>query len=460
VRKEIVLLVLGVVVCLGMVVEAGIYSGGNGDPNTPYLIANADDIIEMSNTSSDWDKNFLMIADVNMVDYTFTTAVISPDVSDWSWDFDGTSFTGVFDGAGFRILNIIIDTDGAGNEFLGLFGQIGSEGEVNNLGLENISVTGGDSSECIGGLCGENSEGTIINCYATGAVIGGDGSMYLGGLCGRNCRFGTISYCYTTGAVTGGDGPRYLGGLCGENWCGTISNCYTTGAVTGGDDSERLGGLCGINGWQGMISNCYAKGIVCGGDSSSDLGGLCGDIVWGGTISNCFWDVETSGLDYSDGGEGLTTEEMMKQVSFFGWDFVGETVNGSEDIWKIVEGFDYPRLSWEPYPMEVSMKWTPQALKCHSNGKWVKAHMTLPESYYIEDVNAEIPFVLMDYGLESVYTEVFINDEDLVQINAAFDREEFCGIVEHLEQDLTVIGFLFDGNIFYGTATITRIEQD
>jgi hypothetical protein len=30
-----------------------------------------------------------------------------------------------------------------------------------------------------------------------------------------------------------------------------------------------------------------------------------------------------------------------------GWDFVGETANGTEDLWWILEGKDYPRLSWE-----------------------------------------------------------------------------------------------------------------
>jgi len=30
-----------------------------------------------------------------------------------------------------------------------------------------------------------------------------------------------------------------------------------------------------------------------------------------------------------------------------GWDFVAETENGTEDIWWILEGQDYPRLTWE-----------------------------------------------------------------------------------------------------------------
>jgi hypothetical protein len=30
-----------------------------------------------------------------------------------------------------------------------------------------------------------------------------------------------------------------------------------------------------------------------------------------------------------------------------GWDFVGESTNGTEDIWAICEGLDYPKLAWQ-----------------------------------------------------------------------------------------------------------------
>ena len=33
-----------------------------------------------------------------------------------------------------------------------------------------------------------------------------------------------------------------------------------------------------------------------------------------------------------------------------GWDFVSETANGTEDIWWILEGKDYPRLWWQAAP--------------------------------------------------------------------------------------------------------------
>jgi hypothetical protein len=54
-------------------------------------------------------------------------------------------------------------------------------------------------------------------------------------------------------------------------------------------------------------------------------------------------------LTVSNAGQGKTTAQMRTANTFLdaGWDFVGETANGTEDIWRISEGRDYPRLSWE-----------------------------------------------------------------------------------------------------------------
>jgi len=66
-------------------------------------------------------------------------------------------------------------------------------------------------------------------------------------------------------------------------------------------------------------------------------------------VTACFWDIQTSGQATSVGGTGKTTAEMQTASTFLeaGWDFVGETENGTEDIWWINEGKDYPRLWWE-----------------------------------------------------------------------------------------------------------------
>ncbi|MCK5270595.1 MAG: hypothetical protein KAJ46_07410, partial [Sedimentisphaerales bacterium] len=147
----------------------------------------------------------------NLTGRPYTTAVIAPDTPDTGSYFDGIPFEGIFDGNDHIISNLTIDTAGAGNCYLGLFGQIeGSGAQVKNLGIENINITGGDNSWYLGGLCGFNGHGTITNCYATGSV-------------------------------TGGYNPHVLGGLCGINWDGTITNCFwdveTSGIGSEGDDN-------------------------------------------------------------------------------------------------------------------------------------------------------------------------------------------------------------------------------
>jgi hypothetical protein len=74
-------------------------------------------------------------------------------------------------------------------------------------------------------------------------------------------------------------------------------------------------------------------------------------------VESCFWDFQKSQQDKAegytdeplDGVTGKTTAEMQTAKTFLdaGWDFVGETANGTKDIWWIDEGKDYPRLWWE-----------------------------------------------------------------------------------------------------------------
>ena len=251
-----------------------------------------------------------------------------------------------FDGDGHIIRNLTIDTVGPYNSYLGLFGYIsGSSAEIKNLGLENVNITGGDYSCYLGGLCGGNGDwdnpgGTITNCYATGSVTNGLGSRHLDGLCGSN--HGTITNCYATGSVTGVDYSDSLGGLCGYSDHGTITNCYATSSVTGGDYSDNLGGLCGRSDY-GTITNCYATGLATGGYDSSSLGGLCG-FNNDGTITNCYFYL-FSGPDNSF-GTALDDLQMRDAASFAGFDFAGNSNDGQDDYWTIVNGY-CPKLTWQ-----------------------------------------------------------------------------------------------------------------
>jgi len=376
------------------------YSGGSGTAGDPYRIGSAANLLYLGTHTGDYDAYFILTADINLASYDFTTAVIAPDGNNANTSFEGIAFTGVFDGNGYTISNLTIDTGGAGNDYLGLFGRA-SGGEIKNLGLENVSITGGDTSLYVGGLVGYNDGSGVSNCHSTGTVSGGDNSGYLGGLLGinggdiSNCystgtvtggststflgglvgwnrgadhifnchstsnvnggdnsyylgglagvNSGYISYCYSTGAVMGEGGVWYLGGLAGYNG-GYIIDCYSTSTIVGGFDSIYLGGLAGVN-WDGNISDCYSTGAVRGGRTSTFLGGLAGANDSGGSISGCYF-LNGSGPD-NDLGEPLTNAKMKQQKSFVGWDFVGETANGFHDTWWIAEGVSYPKLYWQ-----------------------------------------------------------------------------------------------------------------
>jgi len=58
---------------------------------------------------------------------------------------------------------------------------------------------------------------------------------------------------------------------------------------------------------------------------------------------------QQEGASGCDDSFGLTTDEMQTAGTFLeaGRDFLDETVNGTEDIWWILDGRDYPRLAWE-----------------------------------------------------------------------------------------------------------------
>ena len=178
----------------------------------------------------------------------------------------------------------------------------------------------------------------------TTAVIAPDGSSFEGIFDGDGHTISNLTI------DTAGVGNDYLGLFGSIYYSGSeIKNIGVENAnITSGNNSHHLSGLCGYN-FYGAINNSYATGFVTGDDY---LGGLCGLKIYG-AITYCFWDVETSGIGIEGGDNygatGKTTVQMQTQSTFTdaGWDFVGETTNGTDDIWDICEGTNYPRLSWQ-----------------------------------------------------------------------------------------------------------------
>ncbi len=205
----ITLVMLVVVVLLAVFPSpalAGTYSGGSGTSGDPYRISTSDDWTGLTSTSADWDKYFILTADIDFGGASLTPAGNS-----------STQFTGIFDGDGYVLSNATITEESA--NYIGLFGYVGSTGQISDLGVDDIDVT---AESYVGGLVGRVYQGTVTDSYATGAV---DGDYDLGGLVG-SAYSATITNCYATGAV---DGDYDSGGLAGyANSCTVTSSYWDT----------------------------------------------------------------------------------------------------------------------------------------------------------------------------------------------------------------------------------------
>ena len=305
------------------------FSGGSGTADDPYQIATAADLIALGETPDDYDKHFILTADIDLDPNlpgrrVFDRAVIAPDVNNATGGFQGTPFTGVFDGGGHTVSHMTM----TGASRLGLFGQLGVGAAVRDLATLDVDMMG--SGEDIGALAGWcNGPAHVIRCVATGEVAGNSG---VGGLVGRN--EGTLSHCFSAGLV---GGNYSVGGLVGYN-NQPVVHCYSTTAVTG----ERIaGGLVAYN--MGSVIQCYSVGEVRG---SEQVGGLVGLNREGSVISS-LWDMQTSGQTWSAGGTGLTTVDMQAVQTYLdaGWDFLDSTDDGVSQVWQMPEGGGYPALA-------------------------------------------------------------------------------------------------------------------
>lgn len=266
------------------------YSGGTGEPDAPYQIADVNDLLQLAATTSDYTASFILIADIDLDPnlpggQVFTSAVIAPDTST-SGGFQGTPFGGTFDGNDHILYNLTIAA--STRDYIGLFGSI-SQGQIKNLRLKNLTVTG---CHYVGGMAGCISQSSISNCLLTGAAVGNN-SFCIGGLAGFSIG-STITDCHSNIALDG-TGSN-VGGLVGSSFANSaISNCSATGTITVTDSNgtgSSVGGLVGNN-CSSTITHCLAAGdmtVISTSTVSSlnmNIGGLAGEDRYG-TITHSY----------------------------------------------------------------------------------------------------------------------------------------------------------------------------
>ncbi len=479
-KRVLIFILTGIATILCFQAQGGTYSGVIVENNIEiYQISTPEDLIDLGNTPEDYGKHFCLVEDIDLAGYSFLRAIIAPDKDDINSGPQAPFFSGCFDGKNHVIRNLTINTQGNGNDYLGLFGCI-DQGTVVNLGVENATIIGGFNSNSLGGLCGYPTTGSkIFQCYAMGTICSEAGSFYLGGLCGESNA--TIEECFANVNVTGGGSPvyyGYLGGLCGINR-GIIENSYAQGNVTGGGTQQGegesfLGGLCGANG--GTIMNCYATGCILSQydppqeNYKGYIGVLLGENV--ATISTSFYDSSINigllgvGRQIEDpsGVIGLSTDEMKKVNNFTlaNWDF--------SSIWWMVSN-DYPRLQWQIIVVPSTVDVEPDTLNKKSNGQWITAYITLPDGYNVTDiVPASINIVKIEgescpseYGQSadlSFTPQVGDRDEDgIPDLTVKFDRQTLVNVLCIDDFSITIEGNLSSGLKFSGTDKIRVIDR-
>jgi len=281
---------------------------GGGTISNPYLIESLNNLYWVSQNSSSWHSYFKQTADID-----------ASSTSGWDngkgFSPIGNSshkFTGHYNGNGYVIKSLFINRPTYSSSVttdIGLFGYNGSTGQINNVWLENVNITG---YYYVGGVAGYNDTGYLTGCYVSGNIIG---DTYVGGIAGYNVNNGSvggdITFCASTANVKGTD---TVGGLVGANDSGTITNCYSAGSVSG----------------------------------TSHLGGLVDLVVAPGKVDSSFWDTETSGQSSSGGGTGKTTA-VMQTITLYadaGW-----LIGGSGDNWGMspLHNDGYPFINTQGY---------------------------------------------------------------------------------------------------------------
>lgn len=293
---------------------------GQGTESSPYVLTKPEQLLALSESvakGEDYQGKFIALGaniDLSAVSRSFLPI-----------GNKANPFKGTFDGAGYAISNMKIQT-GIEN-YQGLFGYADGGGVLKNIRLDSPSIT--TQGKYAGFVCGETN-GTVVKCVVTGAKAQ-FGDIYSGGILGGLTDGGTsqISSCSFSGTIySSGEAGGIVGNMTGNTKAnlleshGTISMTASTSSVynsTGGivgsfiasDDGEpeltnsysdaQVNNLTGIGAVGGVIGEmnagsirqCFNAGIVYNSAASSSsssrnyIGGIAGSL-YGGKLVDCY----------------------------------------------------------------------------------------------------------------------------------------------------------------------------
>ncbi|MCA1293628.1 S-layer homology domain-containing protein [Paenibacillus sp. alder61] len=373
---------------------------GKGTDTDPYLVDSAQLLDEVRYYP---EASFRQTRDIDLSVYSAEEgwAPIGKGLLYETLTYD--SFTGSYDGGGFAIHHLTIQTQ---RGWIGLFGHT-RNAELKNIHLKDLRMEG---TFYAGGLVGEAWESRITDSSVEGTIRG---TSCFGGLSGyaRETVVARSSAKVQLTAIQASSDVRltivgYIGGLSGGMEYGTVTDSFATGTITTDDEAydvgvgglfgffagesinykgtldrsyaevdirmkrgTRVGGLVGAT-YGSSLTDTYAKGRIevdsplsrdgVGGligrqengftrnsyaavqlttDPTENTGGLVGLSLGYSDYTASFYDSGVSGRSDTGKGIPLNTANMRKPANYKGWDFPG--------TWSMTEGCGYPYLSWQ-----------------------------------------------------------------------------------------------------------------
>ncbi len=212
------------------------------------------------------------------------------------------SFSGVFDGAGHTISNLVVNGEGNNNQ--GFFAET-TNGEIKNVAFNNAKVTGRLN---VGVVAGTPYTSKYTNIKITGHVEV-NGMSYVGGMGGKN------SYANITDITIDVDETSYVKATSTEN--GLAYRTYVGGVI----------GFMGEGGHtvKNVTSNINVIGDVC------DIGGIVGIAHYGNKFENitCTGNVTNTNTNEEDTPEtggiaGVWHNQAGQKVTFTNISFTGK----------------------------------------------------------------------------------------------------------------------------------------
>lgn len=329
------------------------FAGGDGTESNPYQISDAAQLALLHKKMV--DDNDELKNNYKSAYYVLTADITINDVADfdkwetnapeYSWmpiGFDSAEFDGVFDGKGYTLTGLYINTncgtaDEESTNNYGLFDTV--DGTVKNVKIDKsyIAVSGRPCG--VGSIAGLLTDEAVIdncsvnalmNCYD--ASCGGIAGKTYGGVDTgivddeeREIRYATVSNSAFSGVITQvrDSAATYIGGIIGA--CdGNINACINNGTINfTADNVDAVGGIAGLMS-EGKVSECKNTGTLnCEASDEEKLaiaGGIVGKVFVSATgsekymsrgaeITKCENNGIVSGQKYAGGIAGQVSND-------------------------------------------------------------------------------------------------------------------------------------------------------